>query len=268
MNAMKMDAKRSICSVKMIIIIVALVFTLIFSSWDMIRASKKDIFACGVIDMLGTALMMDKFKVLMVMFTAGIYTAGFCYDFKHHYIRMILARTDLISYSISKFIVNTVAVVFACIASFYLFLVVAVGFLGANLTQIKTVPCYYQIGYKFPVLYIGMMRLQFGMVCAMSCAVGMLFSVFQPNTLFAWNFGGTVFFSAIWLADPLGSIFDVSNLISMQPTLPAGQETLQGIMFFMGNVISSLCNSYLYISILSENEMEGAEWIIVDRYWL
>lgn len=36
----------------------------------------------------------------------------------------------------------------------------------------------------------------------------------------------------------------------------------------MGNVISSLCNSYLYISILSENEMEGAEWIIVDRYWL
>lgn len=140
MNAMKMDAKRSICSVKMIIIIVALVFTLIFSSWDMIRASKKDIFACGVIDMLGTALMMDKFKVLMVMFTAGIYTAGFCYDFKHHYIRMILARTDLISYSISKFIVNTVAVVFACIASFYLFLVVAVGFLGANLTQIKTVP--------------------------------------------------------------------------------------------------------------------------------
>ena len=132
MNAMKMDAKRSICSVKMIIIIVALVFTLIFSSWDMIRASKKDIFACGVIDMLGTALMMDKFKVLMVMFTAGIYTAGFCYDFKHHYIRMILARTDLISYSISKFIVNTVAVVFACIASFYLFLVVAVGFLVWN----------------------------------------------------------------------------------------------------------------------------------------
>lgn len=145
MNIMKMDAKRSICSVKMIIIIVALVFTLIFSSWDMIRASKKDISAYGVIDMLGTALMMDKFKVLMVMFTAGIYTAGFCYDFKHHYIRMILARTDLISYSISKFIVNTVAVVFACIASFYLFLVVAVGFLGANLTQIKTVPCYYQI---------------------------------------------------------------------------------------------------------------------------
>ena len=30
MNAMKMDAKRSICSVKMIIIIVALVFTLNF----------------------------------------------------------------------------------------------------------------------------------------------------------------------------------------------------------------------------------------------
>ena len=45
MNAMKMDAKRSICSVKMIIIIVALVFTLIFSSWDMIRASKNDILA-------------------------------------------------------------------------------------------------------------------------------------------------------------------------------------------------------------------------------
>ena len=76
-----------------------------------------------------------------------------------------------------------------------------------------------------------------------------------------------VFFSAISYI-PLGSIFDVYNLISMQPTLPAGQETLQGIMFFMGNVISNLCNSYLYISILSENEMEGAEWIIVDRYWL
>lgn len=121
MNAMKMDAKRSICSVKMIIIIVALVFTLIFSSWDMIRASKKDILAYGVIDMLGTALMMDKFKVLMVMFTAGIYTAGFCYDFKHHYIRMILARTDLISYSISKFIVNTVAVVLHVLLHFIYF---------------------------------------------------------------------------------------------------------------------------------------------------
>ena len=161
MNAMKMDAKRSICSVKMIIIIVALVFTLIFSSWDMIRASKKDILAYGVIDMLGTALMMDKFKVLMVMFTAGIYTAGFCYDFKHHYIRMILARTDLISYSIFKIYCKYM---FACcfcmlVASFYLFLSLwHVGFLGANLNhRLKTVPCYYQIGYKFPVLYIGMM---------------------------------------------------------------------------------------------------------------
>ena len=75
MNAMKMDAKRSICSVKMIIIIVALVFTLIFSSWDMIRASKKDILAYGVIDMLGTALMMDTFKLLILMFTSLIYTA-------------------------------------------------------------------------------------------------------------------------------------------------------------------------------------------------
>ena len=235
MNAMKMDAKRSICSVKMIIIIVALVFTLIFSSWDMIRASKKDILAYGVIDMLGTALMMDKFKVLMVMFTAGIYTAGFCYDFKHHYIRMILARTDLISYSISKFIVNTVAVVFACISSFY------------------------QIGYKFPVLYIGMMGLQFGMVCAMSCAVGMLFSVFQPNTFVCIGISGMVFFSAISYI-PLGSIFDVYNLISMQPTLPAGQETLQGIMFLWGMlypVCVILICTYLFYRRMKWREQNG-----------
>ena len=203
--------------------------------------------------------MMDKFKVLMVMFTAGIYTAGFCYDFKHHYIRMILARTDLISYSISKFIVNTVAVVFACIASFYLFLVVAVGFLGANLTQIKTVPCYYQIGYKFPVLYIGIMGLQFGMVCAMSCAVGMLFSVFQPNTFVCIGISGMVFFSAISYI-PLGSIFDVYNLISMQPTLPAGQETLQGIMFLWGMLypicVILIC-TYLFYRRMKWREQNG-----------
>ena len=63
MNAMKMDAKRSICSVKMIIIIVALVFTLIFFFFYMIRASRKDILAFGVIDMLGTALLMDQVSI-------------------------------------------------------------------------------------------------------------------------------------------------------------------------------------------------------------
>lgn len=259
MNEMKMDAKRSICSIKMIIVIVALVFTLIFSSWDMIRAIRKGSSSYGVIDMLGTALMMDKFKVLMVMFTAGIYTAGFCYDFRHHYIRMIFARTDLINYSISKFVVNTVSVVCACIASFYLFSIVTVGLLGANLTQIKTVSCYYQIGYQFPVLYIGMMGLQFGMVCAMCCAVGMLFSVFQPNTFVCIGISGMVFFSAISYI-PLGSIFDVYNLISMQPTLPAGQETLQGIMFLWGMLYPTcviLICTYLFYRRMKWREQNG-----------
>ena len=143
----------------------------------------------------------------------------------------------------------------------------AVGFLGANLTQIKTVPCYYQIGYKFPVLYIGIMGLQFGMVCAMSCAVGMLFSVFQPNTFVCIGISGMVFFSAISYI-PLGSIFDVYNLISMQPDIASRTRNIARNYVLWGMLYPNLCNSYLYISILSENEMEGAEWIIVDRYWL
>lgn len=40
------------------------------------------------------------------------------------------------------------------------------------------------------------------------------------------------------------------------------------LIFLNSNVISDLRDSHLYISILSENEMEGAEWIFVERYWL
>lgn len=259
MSEMKMDANRSICGAKMLMIIVALAATLILSSWDLIRANVTGSSHYGVIDMLGTALMMDKFKVLMAMLTAGIYTAGFCYDFKHHYIRMILARTDLINYSISKFVVNTIAVVLACIASFYLFSIVAVYFFKADWTQIRTVPCYYQIGYRMPLLYIGMMALQFGMVCAMCSAVGMLFSVFQPNTFVCIGISGMVFFSAISYI-PLGSIVDVYNLISMQPTLPRGQNTMQGIQFLWGMLypicVILIC-TYLFYRRMKWREQNG-----------
>jgi hypothetical protein len=108
-------------------------------------------------------------------------------------------------------------------------------------------------------LYIGMMGLQFGMVCAMSCAVGMLFSVFQPNTFVCIGISGMVFFSAISYI-PLGSIFDVYNLISMQPTLPAGQETLQGIMFLWGMLypicVILIC-TYLFYRRMKWREQNG-----------
>lgn len=130
---------------------------------------------------------------------------------------------------------------------------------GANLTQIKTVPCYYQIGYKFPVLYIGMMGLQFGMVCAMSCAVGMLFSVFQPNTFVCIGISGMVFFSAISYI-PLGSIFDVYNLISMQTDIASRTRNIARNYVFMGNVISNLCNficTYLFYRRMKWREQNG-----------
>ena len=93
----------------------------------------------------------------------------------------------------------------------------------------------------------------------MSCAVGMLFSVFQPNTFFFIGISGIVYFSAISYI-PLGSIFDVYNLISMQPTLPTGQETLQGIMFLWGMLypicVILIC-TYLFYRRMKWREQNG-----------
>lgn len=228
-----MDFKRSLCSVRMIFITAGLAVTVAASSWEMIRDCFTNGADYSAVDMLGMSMIMDKFKVLMVILTAGIYTTGFCHDFRYHYLRMILTRTDVFSYCVSKFITNTISIIVSCLLAFYMFAGLIACFGISISSNAGTITYYYQMAYRNPILYIGMMALQFGMVCAACCGIGVLLSAFQPNAFVCIGFSGMVFFGAVSYI-PLGNPFDVFNLVCMRPTLLSGSDTPEALMFLWG----------------------------------
>lgn len=53
----------------------------------------------GILENLDRLLCFDTFKVVFVILLCSLYSASFCKDMSNGYIRMVLSRTDVTSYT-------------------------------------------------------------------------------------------------------------------------------------------------------------------------
>ncbi|MBQ8640531.1 MAG: hypothetical protein IJ468_15450 [Lachnospiraceae bacterium] len=239
-KALKVDLARSLANRKTIAILVAIAAFCLASAWESLWAYEFQ-GSTAVLVIQFDVLAMDAFKTVMVLLLCGLYAGSFCRDDSSHYLRLILIRQNVRAYTCSRFLVNTIAVVAVSVASFYLFAGFLSGFMpisGDVGTRMNSV--YYKAAaLGHPLIYVGMMGLQFGMVAAACSSIGLVFSAYQTNYFVSIGLGGMSFFAAISFI-PYGTPFDVLNLVSMFSTLPAGYETPQAVMFAWGMIYPAI----------------------------
>ena len=235
---------------RFLLITVAFSLVLFLGTWDELQVNawwglvpgRK-----GLIDILSSILLIDKFKVVLVLLLGGLFTDSFCRDEKHHFLRAILTRTDLFWYSASCAISNFIIVLSGCFAGFTIYSITAWE-MGIPVCSTGTAPVFYSAADSIPVLYLAMIALQFGMIAAACSSIALLFSAYQPDSFVSIGLCGMVFFIAISFL-PLGTPFDIFNMVAMQPVFPgrnapAWANWLWG-MFLPASVIV-LCGCLFY----------------------
>ena len=118
MNCLRMDLRRSIFCKKFVLIVMATLLVLFASTWNEFQSYTwwgDSTGMQGCVNILYNSLAYDKFKVVIVFLFGGIYTGSYCSDENSRYLRSILNRTTLLSYTISRFLVNFIAIMLGMI---------------------------------------------------------------------------------------------------------------------------------------------------------
>lgn len=237
-----MDLKRSFSPGRFIAVVLVSALLLFVSCWDTIGAvmiwpAEERRHFYGAVDFLQKAMGFDVFKVVLVLLLSGLYTGSFCKDESGHYLRMILNRTNVTAYTWSRFLANLLTILTASIASCYL---AAVLFMGAGFPVISEDrgllmnAFYSEILESYPLIYIGMTGLQFGMVTAAFSSLGLLLSAYQPNAFVSVGASGFLFFMSLNFRFLDETPFSILALVGMSSTLPSGQEASRLLMFIWG----------------------------------
>lgn len=236
MNCFRMDLKRSIFCKKFIFVVIATYLVLLVSTWNEFQTSTwwgDSTGAAGSVNIISTTLAFDKFKVVIVFFLGGLYTGSYCSDENSRYLRSIFTRTTLLSYTISRFVVNFIAIMMGMLIVFILY--IGIGFCaGLPLVSEDIKNLYYgAFAWDHPMIYSIMMALQFGVITAACSGTGLLLSVYQPNLFVSVGMCGLVFYAATSYI-PTESIFSILILLSMLPTFPTRLATPHTLMFLWG----------------------------------
>lgn len=236
MNCFRMDLKRSIFCKKFIFVVIATYLVLLASTWNEFQTSTwwgDSTGAVGSVNIISTTLAFDKFKVVIVFFLGGLYTGSYCSDENSRYLRSIFTRTTLWSYTISRFVVNFIAIMMGMLIVFILY--IGIGFCaGLPLVSENIKNLYYgAFAWDHPMIYSIMMALQFGVITAACSGTGLLLSVYQPNLFVSVGMCGLVFYAATSYI-PTESIFSILILLSMLPTFPTRLATPHTLMFLWG----------------------------------
>lgn len=230
---MGMDLIRSVCSVRFFLFIMA--FAVLLSASDMgqfVDAARhgKDS-SLTVMSIIFHNLVMDKFKIIMVILLSCIYTKSFCDDYNSNFLRCILTRTDIVHYAQSRILVNVISNIAGSVLGFLAAAVFLSAFVPAVSDEIDVYN--HQFAVEYPFCYILLMGFVFGLVSAACSTVGLLFSAFQSNAFVSIAISGLLFFLVVSYIT--NSIFDVFSVILLMPTFTRGEET--GIIDMLWNIM-------------------------------
>lgn len=228
----KMDIMRSIFSVRFVLFVLLFAIILSASETERFISAISQQGTDTVMQVIFHNLVMDKFKIIMVILLSCIYTKSFCDDYNGNYLRCILSRIDVTLYAQSKIVVNAMANIFGSMLGFSVSAAFLSIFLPLVSNDIDVGNREFAIAH--PVCYILLMGLVFGLVAAACSTIGLLVSVFQPNAFVSIAFAGLLFFLVVSYI-PENSIFDVLSVILLLPTFTRDNET--GFVDILWNIL-------------------------------
>ena len=236
-KTLKMELVRAFRPSKVILVAVLNAMLLFFSNFEVLA----QMFQYGYDDTIGSVEQLiilmgfDTFKCVMVVLLAGLYTSSFCKDDNTHYLRMILARTDVTTYTQCRFIANLLVVVATSIVSLYVFILLMSPWkpLVADDVAMNSSYYYKTIVANYPILYVGMTGLVFGLVTTACSSLGMLYSAYKKNSFVSIAISGLIFYMALSYIS-YDSPFNVLLIVNMSSTL--GREIPKSFMFLWANV--------------------------------
>lgn len=220
-----MDGRRCLNPLRFGFLFLGILVLLLANDWDMIAwylsENLEEEMLYDIVDFAMDILMFDRYKIVIVFFLGAIYTSSVCEDDNSNYLRMILSRVDLTIYTQSRFLVNTLIILLASLLSFFAFALLLSIYFPLWNPELESRTFYYQSVIDFsPLLYIGMMALQFGIIVAACSSIGILFSAYQSNAFVSIGLTGVSFFCALSYM-PASTPFYILNLICMQPACSA-----------------------------------------------
>lgn len=248
---LKMEFIRACRPSRVLLVVILVVILLLGSDWETMShlingAYGKD--GLGSIEILTLLMSFDTFKCIFVVLMAGLYTNSFCKDDNGKYLRMILNRVDLTTYTQCRFLANLLTIWITSMCGFYLFTIVIRPWAPLLPEGGTKYGLYYlEFASQYPVLYVGMIGYVFGLVAAACSSVGLLFSAYKPNSFVSIGISALVFFMAMSYI-PYGTPFNVLNLVSMQSTIGMGAPRC--LMFLWTNLymlsVIGICGFLFY----------------------
>ena len=185
-NLLKMDLKRSLDYRRLIPVVILFVFFIISGRerltsnlWLYFWPGGDFVDEYGSLEDIEFILTFDTFKVIFVILLCSLYSNSFCREKSNGYLRMVMGRTDLTSYTQSKFIANTVSMIIASICSFAVFVLMLLPHVPLMPENSENAHHYLDIMTAHPVVYLFMLGIQFGMVAAAFGSMGMLFCEYR-----------------------------------------------------------------------------------------
>lgn len=221
------DAKRCFLSWRFLAIIFAIAMICIMGmseNWGLIFSGNvRDIMSSA--DQLNKMMTFDRFKPLMIVALAAVYSNSFAEDWNHRYFRFIFSRSGLASYVISKVIVTIIAVIIAATCGFLLFGIVMYPWMriGGIEGVFETEGCFSEYSEilvgSAPVVYFLIQGWNFGLSASCIALIGLWLTVKKPNSFV--GIGGTFFVFyfiyaiSVWISPEGFNFLSVSSMIGV-----------------------------------------------------
>ena len=230
-KTLKMELARAIRPEKVFFVSIVVVLLFLVSNWEMLSdfMKYKDLSGYGSINEIYSLYVMETFNCILVILMTGLYTSSFCKDDNNQYLRMLLSRTDVTTYTQCRFIANGCVILLVSVISIYLYVGVT-GVLGMPLFTINGAYGFFyrELAEKCPLLYVGMNGFLFGLVAVAFSSMGLLYSSYRTNSFVCIGISGLIFYLVLSFI-PRGIPFDVYSIVAMGSVF--GIEAPKTLMF-------------------------------------
>lgn len=210
-HMIRMDAKRCFFSWRFVSIVVGIAVICIMGmseNWKVIFSGQvRDIMSSA--DQLNKMMSFDRFKPLLIVALAAVYSNSFAEDWNSRYFRFIFSRAGLKKYACSKIVITIVGVVTAAICGFLLFGIVMYPWMriGGMEGVFQTESCSSEypelLTGSVPIVYFIIQGWNFGLSASCMALAGLWITVKKPNSFIGIGAPFFVFYFvyaiSIWL---------------------------------------------------------------------
>lgn len=231
LKVLKTEFRRAFRCSKIFSHAALMMLLMLLTDWNQISSiiANGYIETVGSIGMLSHLFYMAVFASAMVVILAGLHSNSFCKDDNSRYLRMILMRADVTTYTQCRFLANLCVVLVTSVLSMYLYVLVLRPFMP--LLSVDGLNGYYYYSFlveNYPFFYVGFMGLILGLIAAACSSIGLLYSAYDTNSFVSIALSSLVFFVALSYM-PAGTPLNLLNMVSMASSI--GNDAPRILMF-------------------------------------